>query len=148
MSTSIFLNLIWLSITVAGFVALGILELQHPRKKTWRVRCRQAASLLLASIFLFPCISSTDDSLSLQTFTSENREEFENRTPRSENGNPVHQLVRFYQLLHNCNLITSRGVAFQLGYLGLFLSDYQVRYEGSFVALSAGRSPPATSSLI
>ena len=142
MSTGALLNLLWLSTTFAGFVALGILELQHPQKKTWRLHCQRVASLFLASLLLFPCISSTDDSLSLDTLTSENREEFEIRTARSENGNPVHQLLRVFQLLHNCDLTASQVVTFQLRSVGLFTSDFHVRYEGSFAALSSGRSPP------
>src|SRR5437870_96366 len=141
MNISAFLDWLWLTITVAGVLALGISELQQLRKKTWKSSCRQAATLFLVSILLFPCISSTDDSLSLQTFTEE-REEFGNPEATRDTRNPAQPLMQFLQLLHNCNFIVAHA-AFQLGYSGLFLSDSHVQYDDdSFIALSAGRSPP------
>ena len=144
MSLETGLNILWVSLALA---ALGVLVLsEFGGRGTPVQRWMRALSVVLAAIFLFPCVSASDDLLSIQNlqFTLETRGEVGNPLPHPSQNNEKHNahLVRLFETLQHVQVATHYSLPVTLGCVGEVLAPPRVVCERRLHSLS-GRDPPA-----
>ncbi|HEV2232172.1 MAG TPA: hypothetical protein VGV68_02065 [Terriglobia bacterium] len=96
------LNLAWVFVGVVALGALGVSELRRGAA-TMRSRCRRGIAVLVATVALFPCISASDDLVSLEQLQigSANRAAFTHGQSQESNQQPDLFLALQFESLEN-----------------------------------------------
>lgn len=139
------LNILWVCLAVAAFGVLVSSELLYRSRSTRAERGSRMLSLVLAIIFLFPCVSASDDLLSFHNlqFTLETRGEVGSPLPHSSTNNdkPNTHLARLFEALQNFQIPAHYFLLLTLCFLGLVISLDRVTCRRCFHSRS-GRDPP------
>ncbi len=130
------LNLLWAAIAVS---ALGVWIVSSRRALTWN----RALSLILAIIFLFPCVSSSDDLLSLSTLHyNDAREHLGSPTAHHPaDSRPAYYLERFFDSLQNFQTISVCLLALTLCFFALAARPARQALKRHPLTFT-GRAPP------
>jgi hypothetical protein len=136
------LNLIWLSLSIFLVLALG----GAPSK--WESRggpprlSKRLAALFLIVIFVFPCISASDDLWSFQNLHAvpESRRIFQSCSSEA-NEHANGRLAHFFESLQSLTISKPWTFARLLCFLGLIASP-TVLVAGRDLVRNSGRSPP------
>ena len=136
------LNLIWVCVGVAAVGALGFSELRRGTA-TLKSRCRRGIAVLVATVALFPCISASDDLVSLEQLQigSANRAEFAHGQSQESNQQPDLFLALQFESLENFQISSA---CFGLVTVSQFarVRPHAVRYCDRPVPSRADRAPP------
>ncbi len=141
------LNGLWVAVGVLALGVLAAFEIAHRGRTTAPARRRHFLSVLFAIIFLFPCVSASDDLLSFHDlqFTLETRGEVD--TPLSHHSNderPGLHLARLFESLQTFEVSGLYSVAPILCVFALTIIIGLMRPMRRLAAIT-GRSPPAPS---
>jgi hypothetical protein len=141
----ILLNALWVCLAAVTLgVTLGI-EYCSRRNCATRIRASRIAAALFAIIFLFPCISESDDLLTLQNlqFTFETRGEMGNPLPGNpSDAKPGIYLARFFQDLQSFRVTAFCIFVPTLLFTALVIPAAAV-IPGWALPATPGRAPPA-----
>lgn len=138
------LNLLWACLALAAFCLLGRSELSASSLTARRMRSRRLLAVVFAALFLFPCISESDDLLSFRNFqfTPETRGEVgAPSTQNSDDEQPDH-LVRFFSSLQTFRIAALSAVLSILTCVAMVVSARTASFERCLSA-ACGRGPPA-----
>ena len=133
-------NLAWLAVSALVVFALGF----DPRSLPFR-RSKRMAMLFLIAVFVFPCISVSDDIWSLQAIP-ESRMVLRSSL-RNEIKSATWRLLQLFESLQNFAIPPQLLLAALLSFLGVALS-LSVEVARQFMFGSSGRSPPVQASII
>jgi hypothetical protein len=137
------LNVLWLSM---GFGALGALAWSETGRSRsgWKARAGRLLAVLFAIVFLFPCVSESDDLMTLAAlpFTLETRGAMGNPAPRDPGGDkPVAHLERFFESLQTFQIPALCGLVLTLR-LVAFIACPVARASERWLTVACGRAPP------
>ncbi len=143
MSFETILNLLWLA---TGLCALGALSWFEPRRRhsPWKARAGRLLAVVFAIVFLFPCVSESDDLMTLAAFPVplETRGEIENPLPRDPGGDkPAAPLQRFFESLQTFRIPALWGLLITL-LLVTFIACPGARASERWLTVASGRAPP------
>lgn len=148
MSFETILNLVWLLLSAIPFVALGVSASGRGHKEAGFFQARRLVPLFLLAIFIFPCISASDDLWSFQNLraTPVTRGVFRSRlTEIGENA--TWRLAHFFENLQTLTLSKFCTLSSYFNFLRLVFSP-SVSAGSRSLLRNSGRSPPAVLSLI
>jgi hypothetical protein len=137
------LNVVWLC---AGLCALGVLAWseREDRRSGWKRRAGHLVVVSLAIIFLFPCVSESDDLMTLAglPLAPATRGGVGNPLPLDPGGDkPVAHLERFFESLQTFRIPTLYGLLIAL-LLVAFVVSPGARASERWLPAPSGRAPP------
>jgi len=137
------LNVLWLSV---GLCALGALAWAETRRSQsgWKARAGRLLAVLFAIVFLFPCVSESDDLMTLAAFpfTLETRGEMGNPLPQDPGGDkPAAHLERFFEGLQTFRIPALCGLQAVM-LLMAFIAFPGARTSERWLVVASGRAPP------
>lgn len=141
------LNALWVSVGVLALGALVAAEIAHRGRTTSPARRRHFLAVVFAIIFLFPCVSASDDLLSFHDlqFTLETRGEMDSPLSHRPDGErPGLYLARLFESLQTFEISGLGAVAPILFVFALTVLSGLARPVRRLAAIS-GRSPPVLS---
>ena len=138
------LNLLWAGLALAAFCLLGRAELSRSPLTTRRTRSRRLLAVVFAALFLFPCISESDDLLSFRNFqfTPETRGEVGAPATQNSNDEQPDHLVRFFTSLQTFRIAALSAILSILTCVAMVVSTRSDAFERR-LAVACGRGPPA-----
>jgi ABC-type phosphate/phosphonate transport system permease subunit len=138
------LNLLWVSLALGAFALLGWAEVCSSPLTARRTRSKRLLAVVFAILFLFPCISESDDLLSLQNFqfTPETRGQVGAPSPQNPSDEQPDHLVRFFTSLQTFQIAALYAVLSVLLYVALVFATRANVFE-RYLAAACGRGPPA-----
>jgi hypothetical protein len=137
------LNALWLA---TGLCALGALAWGEPRRAHSgpKARARRLLAVLFAIVFLFPCVSESDDLMTLAALPSPpgTRGEMGNPLPPDPGGDKsaVH-LERFFESLQTLRIPAQCGLLLTLLLMALIACP-GARASERWLTVASGRAPP------
>jgi hypothetical protein len=137
------LNAVWLSMGLCALGALAWSETRRPAVE-WQACAGRLLVVLLAVIFLFPCVSASDDLMTLAglQFIPETRGEVGNRLPRDPGGDkPIANLERLFESLQTFRIPALYGLLMALLCVA-FIACPGARASERWLAVACGRAPP------
>ncbi len=144
--TEALLNIIWGTLGLSALIALAISEVWLDAGRTGSPLGRRILCVTLATLCLFPCVSSSDDRLSMANlqFTAELREDASDRAIlRTDASKPQFYLSQLFTDLQNFP-IPAVGALPDAGQNRQELAAPAARLEGGpSVPAFGGRGPPA-----
>jgi hypothetical protein len=140
----ILLNALWVCLGVSALGLLACRELQRPSPGQADARSRRILAVVFAILFLFPCVSESDDLLTLQNlqFTLETRGEVGTPLPQnSSDERPGLHLERFFATLQTFQPAALYTVLVTLLCIALIRAA-SVTAFGRCPVAARGRAPP------
>jgi hypothetical protein len=138
------LNALWLCVGLSAFGVLGWSELHNPSGAANGSRVRRILCVVFAVVFLFPCVSESDDLLSLQglQFTLETRGEVGNSSSEKPGDNaPGLYLAQFFEGLEAFHVVGLFALLITLVFVALVALPRASGLERC-VSVLGGRAPP------
>ncbi len=129
------LNLVWACVAVCAFGVFVRRELRS-RRGARRGRAGRLLVLVFAILFLFPCVSESDDLLSLQHLRLMQQTQAE----WSERSNGSH-LARFFETLQQFPLAARYALLLALLFVA-WMTPAVVRVRDRRLPVECGRAPP------
>jgi ABC-type phosphate/phosphonate transport system permease subunit len=138
------LNLLWVSLALGALCLLGWTEISRSPLTARRTRSKRLLAVVFAILFLFPCISESDDLLSFQNFqfTPETRGELGAPSPQNPGDEQPDHLVRFFTSLQTFQIAALYTVLAILLYVALVFATRANPCE-RHLAAACGRGPPS-----
>jgi hypothetical protein len=137
------LNVLWLSMGLCAFGALAWAETGRAQSG-WKARTGRLLAVLFAIIFLFPCVSASDDLMTLAGLPSapETRGTMGNPLPRDPGGDkPLARLERFFESLQTFRIPAPRGLQVTMLLVAL-VAGPGARASERWLTVACGRAPP------
>jgi hypothetical protein len=140
------LNLLWACVAAAALGVLVWSEFACRHESTRAARASRSLAVLFAVLFLFPCVSASDDLLTLQNlqFTLETADEIRHSLPhRSPESRSGVRLAQFFEALQTFPLAALYALLLTLLLLA-FLAPAAASACNLRVPAVCGRAPPVT----
>jgi hypothetical protein len=137
------LNLLWVAIGLAALGALAAAEVCRPEGRAGYCS-RRLLSVLLAVVFLFPCVSSSDDLLTLEDFQVSVHNDLNAGEPdrTTQDGAIARHLERLFENLQTLQLAAREPLPRVDRVFAMPLRASRTAPERLFTS-TAGRDPPA-----
>lgn len=146
MSFESLLNTLWVCIAITALSVLVFSELRRCRRTSRAARWSRLLSVVFAIVFLFPCVSCSDDLLSLQNWqlTSEPGGALRTSIPGSSNDEkPALYLQQFFEgLLQNFEVAALHSILLSLWFFAPVVIPHRLACERDLLSTS-GCDPPA-----
>jgi hypothetical protein len=138
------LNLLWIGVVNASLSVWWIREVSHRRAPHTRVRLKHGIAVLAATLALFPCLSASDDLVSLQQLPAIWQSTYAESIAESHSSHShaSYFLAQLLEVLSNFQATTSRGVSPTLRYIPL-VHPYGFHPQGLLTPAATGRAPPS-----
>lgn len=143
MAPDTLLNLLWLLIVVGSLATWGIGEFRRLRPSTRGARFRRGIAVLAATVALFPCLSASDDVLSLRQLQPPCQIEHTiNITALGQHSSGEgHYLAQLLEVLENFRPTNAYSLTLVLACLAFTFSFREV-YSDRSLPSPTGRAPP------
>jgi hypothetical protein len=139
------LNILWVCLGLGAFSVLGWSEVCTQEQTAFRSRSRRFLCVVFATLFLFPCVSESDDLWTLANlqFPVGTRGEVGNPDPqKSPETRSELYLARFFEGLANFDVASPCALIVALLFIALVIAACAAALGGRLAAVS-GRAPPA-----
>ena len=146
MSFETILNLIWLSVSALLLILLEIADVRRGSRAAGFCHSKRLVVIFLAALFIFPCISASDDIWSFQNLQAipESRRLFQSRLGET-NESPTWRLAHFFESLQTLTLSRAFTLSSLYCFLGLIYSPSGSTSRRSILP-GFGRAPPSFAS--
>jgi len=136
------LNLLWACMGLGALVGLAWSETRRVGCD-WRARAGRLLAVVFAIIFLFPCVSESDDLMTMQAlqFTFETRGELGSTSPSDPYEKPAARLERFFESLQTFQIAALCSLLLVLQCIA-FLRSPSARPSERRLLVASGRAPP------
>jgi hypothetical protein len=131
------LNLLWLVISVAALLAVGVLDWQRSREIRWR----RLFAVFVATIALFPTVSDSDDLFSFSLLQTSGHHRGAGTAPEDPREKDTIQLSRLLESLDHYQITSVYQFVLSLGFVALLLTLSLAVFTRPVFA-SSGRAPP------
>jgi quinol-cytochrome oxidoreductase complex cytochrome b subunit len=131
------LNLLWLGISVAALLGVGVLDWKRSREIRWR----RFFAVFVAAIALFPAVSDSDDFFSFSLLQTSGPHRSAGTAPEDSGEKDTIQLARVLESLDHYQITSYYQFALSLGFVALLLTLSLAVFTRPVFA-SAGRAPP------
>ena len=147
MSTETILNLIWLLLSAAFLAAVGFSDMRRSRRANRISRPKRLVAVFIAALFIFPCISASDDLWAFQNLLAIPESRKVLQSPFVETSEiPTWRLARFFESLQSFPLSLAFSLSVLFCFLGMiFIPSSSTRWR--FILSGSSRSPPLASPL-
>ena len=138
------LNILWVCLGAFALGVLGGWELRRKDAGSCQGLATRVLAVILALIFLFPCVSASDDLLSVRNlvFTLESRGEVGNSLPHGNNDEkPGLHLTRLFENLQHFRIAAPCSIHVAFGFFALILLPGTPDRHHHLQCLG-GRAPP------
>jgi hypothetical protein len=134
------LNLLWLAIGIGCLCLLAWFERKHHRHAAWRPRLMRTIAMLAITVSLFPCVSGSDDEVSLFTlFHSGQRGA---NTPLEDSKEKTMQhLARLLDVIESYQIAGVWSFVITLCFLMFVVVVRPIRIDCHLI-FATGRAPP------
>ena len=148
MGSDTVLNLVWVLLALASFACLAVVELRHRRAGGLRGRVRLGLAVLAATVALFPCVSASDDLVTLKQL--ELRLKAPNELRLTATGKDTNErtfyLARLLETLENFHVSVARSPELVLRTIA-YLRQRNPSWAKASLPTFGGRDPPSLISL-
>ncbi len=143
MTAETVLNLLWIGVVSGSLSVWLICEVSHRRPLHARVRLKHGIAVLAATLALFPCLSASDDLVSLQQLPALGQLTYAESLaePHSSHSHASYFLAQLLEVLSNFQAATSRSVSPTLRYIPL-VHPSGFHPQGLLTPAATGRAPP------
>lgn len=143
MTPDAILNLLWLLVVAGALAVWSITELRRLNPSTCRARIRRGIAVLAATVALFPCLSASDDVVSLRQLQPPCQlQSTLNMAPSSQGPKGTgHYLAQLLEVLENFHPSHASSLALVLACLAFILS-FRKLYSDQSLPSATGRAPP------
>jgi len=139
------LNAVWAGIGLVAMCLFAWIEIRRRPNSDWKARGVRFFAMAFAMLCLFPCISESDDLLSLQNlqFTAETRGELETSVPQPQD-DASSNLAHYFEALQTIRLALMLAMVLMLTFLAAIGASPVAECERRLAAVPS-RAPPAAS---
>lgn len=137
-------NAVWVGLGAAALAVLCWSEMLRRRQSTWGARGSRALTVLFAVLFLFPCVSVSDDLLTLQGFQASlnaHDRAGQSRPHRANSDKPGLYLARFFDGLQTFQVAGLCLLSIALCFVALIFLPNSPACD-RYLLSPGGRSPP------
>jgi hypothetical protein len=131
------LNLLWLGISAAALLWVGVLDWRRSREIRWH----RVLAVFVATIALFPAVSDSDDLFSLSLLQTSGQQRGAGTTPEDSREKDTIHLSRLLESLDHYQITSVYQFTLSLGFVALLLTLSLAVFTRPVFA-SAGRAPP------
>ena len=143
MASDTLLNLIWIAVVVGALAVWFVTELRRKRPWACRTRFTRGVAVLAATVALFPCVSASDDLVSLRQLQApwQVHAALSVSAPAKSNSTPSGYLARLLDVLESFR--SSVATSLQLILACVALISFSSHFYSDLASPAAtGRAPP------
>jgi hypothetical protein len=143
MSFDTALNLVWILLVAGAMGAFALIEARRFRDSSRRARLKRGLAVFVAMVALFPCISASDDLVTLRTFRALSHHAAPESMSQQDakTTHPPLDLARLLEVLENFQIARASILVLVFTFLALVARPSVVGITQSLAAASE-RSPP------